>query len=349
MAKGGVATEMMEKKMMLRIFCALALMSATSASAQDAPGFAGKTINLVIAFEAGGSYDIYGRLFARYFGNHLPGKPRVVVQNMPGAGGLNGANYLAEVAPRDGTVIGEISQTAAIGQVLETQGVRYDVRKFSWIGRVTSNVQLMHVWHTAKAKSFQDALTIETVVAGTGPTSSSVVFPKIMNDLFGTKFRVVAGFPGVASATLAMERGEVEAVVRPWAEIAAKNADWMRDRKIYPLVQFSLARHPELKDYPAIVDLAKDQAQKQLLSLFASGSDVGNAIVAPPGVPAAVVAVLRRAFDETMQDPELRVEAARAALEIDWLAGDKLQGIVESTFDIAPEVIEKAKVYSSGR
>ncbi len=335
--------------MIRRIGFALGLLGAISAAeAQDAPSFAGKSITLVVAFEPGGSYDIYGRLFARYFGTHLPGNPRVIVQNMPGAGGLSGANYLYEVAPRDGTVIGEISQTAAIGQALSTQGVRYDVRKFNWIGRITSNVQLLHTWHTAKGKSFEDAKNVEIIVAGTGPTSSSVVFPKIMNDMLGAKFKVVPGFPGAASATLAMERGEVDAVVRPWSEITAKNADWVRDKKIYPIVQFSLARHPDLPNIPAVVDLALDQSQKQLLSLFASGSDVGNAIVAPPGVPAPIVALLRSAFEATLRDPQLLAEAAKS-LEVDWLPGDKLQAITESIFDVSPEVIEKAKVYSSGR
>ena len=322
---------------------------AGSAQAQTDPNYAGKSVTVLIAFEPGGSYDVYGRLVARFLGAHLPGKPNVVVQNMPGAGGLIGANNLYEVTPRDGTVVGEVSQTAAIGQALSTSGVRYDVRKFNWVGRMMSNVQLMHSWKTAKGQSMDDALKVEIIVAGTGPTSSSVVFPKIMNDLLGTKFRVVPGFQGAASATLAMERGEVDAVVRPWSEIKARNPDWVRDGTIHPLVQFSLARHPDLPNYPAVVDLAHDESQRQLLSLFASGSDVGNALVLPPGVAPAIVAVWRKAFNETMTDPALLAEADKLVLEADWLDGEKLQKLTESVFDVSPQVIERAKVYNSGQ
>ena len=329
---------------------AIGLLAATPhLHAQDGPAFAARSVTVLIAFEPGGSYDVYGRLVARFLGAHLPGKPNVIVQNMPGAGGLIGANNLYEVAARDGSVVGEISQTAAIGQALSTPGVRYDVRKFNWVGRMTSNVQLMHSWKTANGKNMDDALKMEIIVAGTGPTSSSVVFPKIMNDLLGTKFRVVPGFQGAASATLAMERREVDAVVRPWSEIKARNPDWVRDGVIHPLVQFSLSRHPDLPKIPAVVDLARDERQRQLLSLFASGSDVGNALVLPPNTPASIVATYRKAFQETMSDPQLIDEARRLVLEADWIDGEKLQKLTESVFDVSPDVIERAKVYNSGQ
>ena len=329
-------------------FTAALLTLAATAQAQPAPTLAGKTVTMLIAFESGGSYDVYGRMLARFLGSHLPGKPNFLVQNMPGAGGLIGANNLYEVAPKDGTVIGEISQTAAIGQALSTPGVRYDVRKFNWVGRMSSNVQLLHAWKTSKAKSMDDVMRTEMIVAGTGPTSSSVVFPKILKDLIGAKFRVVPGFQGAATATLAMERGEVDAVVRPWSEIKARSADWVRDGVIHPIVQFSLARHPDLPNIPAVVDLGRDDKQRQLLSLFASGSDVGNALLLPPGVPAPMVEAYRVAFRETMTDPALIAEAEKLGLEAQWLDGDKLQALTESVLGASPDVVERAKVYNSG-
>lgn len=331
------------------IFAVGTLLWCSTAGAQGVADFKGRTVTVVVGFETGGSYDIYGRLFARFFGAHLPGQPNVVVQNMPGAGGLVAANYLYNVAPRDGTAIGVISQTAAIGQVLDTPGIRYDVRKFFWVGRLISNSQVLHAWYTSGIKTIADAMSHEVVVAGTGPTSSSVVFPHIMNDLLGTKFKDVPGYKGPTSATLAMERGEVEAVVRPWSEIKAKNPDWLRDKKIYLLVQFALAPNPDIPDVPAVVDLAHDQEQRQLMALFASGNEVGNAIVAPPGLSAPVAAALRTAFEDTMKDQSFLDAAKQAHLDLDPLSGEKLQAINDNTFEVPDSVIEQAKKYSPGK
>jgi tripartite-type tricarboxylate transporter receptor subunit TctC len=169
-----------------------------------------------------------------------------------------------------------------------------------------------------------------------------------MNDLLGTKFKVIPGFQGSGAATLAMERGEVDAVVRPWAEIKATNPNWVKDGTIHPIVQFSLERHADLPDTPTVVDLAHDQSQRQLLSLFASGSDVGNAIVAPPGLPPKTTAALRAAFTATMKDPKLIEDARRSKLEIDWAEGKKLQEVAAGVFAIPQPVIERAKVYNGG-
>jgi tripartite-type tricarboxylate transporter receptor subunit TctC len=325
-----------------------ALLCCAVAGAEESADFKGKTVTIVVGFEASGAYDLYGRLFGRFLGAHLPGEPNVVVQNMPGAGGLVAANYLYNVAPRDGTALGVISQTAGIGQVLETPGVRYDVRKFVWVGRLVANSQVLHAWYTSGIKTMADAMTHEVIVAGTGPTSSSVVFPHIMNDLIGTKFKVVPGYNGPTSATLAMERGEVEAVVRPWDDIKSKNPDWLRDKKINLLVQFALAPDREIPDVPAVVDLAHDQGQRQLMALFASGNEVDNAIVAPPGLAAPVAAALRKAFDDMMKDQNFLDAAREAHLDLDLLSGDRLQAINDSTFAVPDSVVAEAKKYSAG-
>src|SRR3954468_7410810 len=178
----------------MRITMLAALISALipPALAQNPPDFKGKTVTVIASFEAGGPYDFYSRLVARFLGAHLPGNPNVTVQNMPGAGGLRGANYLYNVAAHDGTVLGVVSQTVAVGQVLgTTPGIQYDARKYSWIGRINSNVEVQHTWHASGIRSIEDAKKREVVVAGTGPTSSSVVMPRLMNELIGTKFKVV--------------------------------------------------------------------------------------------------------------------------------------------------------------
>jgi tripartite-type tricarboxylate transporter receptor subunit TctC len=220
------------------VIAALVLLSAaTAARAEDAPDFKGKTLTIIASFEAGGPYDFYSRLVARFIGAHLPGTPNVIVQNMPGAGGLRGANYLYNVAARDGSVMGVVSQTVAVGQILATTpGIQYDARKYTWIGRINANVEVEHTWHASGVKSIADAKTREVIVAGTGPTSSSVVMPRLMNELIGTRFKVVTGFQGPTSAQLALERGEVEAIVKPWSSIKVSNADWLREKKIYLIV-----------------------------------------------------------------------------------------------------------------
>jgi tripartite-type tricarboxylate transporter receptor subunit TctC len=195
--------------------------------------------------------------------------------------------------------------------------------------------------------SIEVAKKREVVVAGTGPTSSSVVMPRLMNELIGTKFKVVTGFQGPTSAQLALERGEVEAIVKPWSSIKVGNADWLREKKIYLIVQYTRERHRELQDVPAIVDLAQDETQRQIFALFAGGAALGTALLAPPGVPAAAAALLRKAFDDTMRDPALLEEVRKSGVDIDPLSGAELQKVVEGTFDIRPDVLERARKLSA--
>src|SRR5215813_14409333 len=268
----------------------IAVTCALPAQAQPLVDFAGKTITIVSSFGPGGGYTIYAEIVARHLGAQLPGRPNVIVRTMPGAGGLNGTQHLSNVAARDGTVVGVVPQTVAIAQALGEQGLRYDARAFNWIGRVNSNVEVQQAWHTAAVKTIEDARTKEIIVGGTGPESSSVVFPRILNAMFAMKFKVVAGYEGVNMVSIAMERGEVEGMVRPWSVTKTQRPEWLREGRINLLVQYSLARHPEISGVPAVVDLAQSETQRQVLGLYASGSDIGRSILAPPGLAADTVA-----------------------------------------------------------
>ncbi len=335
---------------LLVVAAAAALSGASPAHAQPRVDFAGKTITVISSFGAGGGYTTYAELLARHLGAQLPGRPAVIVRTMPGAGGLNGTNYLANVAPRDGTVLGVVPQTVAIAQALGEPGVRYDVRAFNWIGRINSNVEVQQTWYTSPVKTIADARKYEVILGGTGPESSSVVFPRMLNAMLGMRFRVIAGYEGVNMVTLAMERGEVEGVLRPWAVTKTVRPEWLRERKINLLVQYGLARHPELGAVPAVVELAEMDAQRQILTLFASGSDLGRAIVAPPSVARETIAILRTAFMAAMRSPALLAEAQTSALDLDPLAGDALQDLVTHAVDVPPQVVELARKYSaSGR
>jgi len=323
------------------------LAMAGPAPAQDSADFSGKTVTVIASFEAGGPYDFYARLIARHIGAHLPGKPNVIVQNMPGAGGLRGANYLYNVAAKDGTAMGVVSQTVAVGQVLGTvPGIQYDARRYTWIGRMNANVEVDHAWHASGVRSIADVMQRETIAAGTGPTSSSVVMRRLMNELVGTKYRLVTGFQGPTSAQLAFERGEVHAIVKPWSSIKSGTPEWLRDKKIFLLVQFTQSRHRELKDVPAIVDLAKDDQQRQILALFAGGAPLGTSLLAPPGVPAPAATALRRAFDAAMRDPAFLADVTKTRVDIEPLAGEDLQQVVAATFNVPADVLERAQALS---
>ena len=307
----------------------------------------GRTVTLLVAFEAGGPYDLYGRLLARHLSAHLPGNPAVVVQNLAGAGGLNGINQLYNVAPKDGTTIGIVSQTVAIGQALGvTPGIKYDVTKLAWIARMTSNVETQHSYTRSGFTSFDVAREREVIVAGTGPTSSSFIFPKLLNETIGTRFKVVTGYPGPQSAQLAMQRGEVAAIVKPWSSIKATDAEALRKGEITLIMQYTRERHRELPDVPAVVDVAQSPSQRELFGLFAAGSALGTSVAAPPGLDSAVIEMWRKALAETLASSELRKDAAQSSIDIDPLSGSDVEKVVRETFVISPQVLERARAFA---
>jgi tripartite-type tricarboxylate transporter receptor subunit TctC len=335
-----------EKTVRRFCFAIMLFMSGTTAPAlaQKPVDYSGKTINFIVSFEVGGPYDLYGRLVARHIGRHLPGKPTVIVQNIPGAGGMVGINYLYNVAPKDGTAFGVVSQTVAIGQLLENApGIKYDVRKATWIGRINSNVEVLHTWAISNFRSIDDARQREVVVAGTGPTSSSVVFPRLMNNLIKTRFRIVSGYRGPTSAQLALERGEVEAIVKPWSAIKVENAQLLRENKLFPILQYVTERNRELPKTPAVVELAETAEQRQIFTLFASGGSVGTSVLAPPGLSDDVARTLRTAFAAVMQDPAFQEEAKKTNIDTDPLPGEVLQKSVAEIFSIPASVVKHAK------
>src|SRR5215813_11694126 len=215
-----------------------ATLTLTAAQAQPGePFFARKTITISIGYTAGGSYDLYGRLIARNLGKHIPGQPTVVAQNMPGAGSLKAANYLYEVAPKDGTALGVIVESAALEQALANPAAQYDAAKFAYLGRVASSNNIFMQWHSAPVQSLDDARRSETSLAGTGPGSIAETIPRLLNALTGTRFRLVSGYPASTEAMLAMERGEVEGASSSWAAVKTGKQAWLRERKIKIILQ----------------------------------------------------------------------------------------------------------------
>jgi tripartite-type tricarboxylate transporter receptor subunit TctC len=322
---------------------AAALLFADSGPGSAQSDFSGRTIRLYIGTGPGGGYDTYGRLVARHIGRHIPGSPALVPQNMPGASSLTLTNFLFNTAPRDGTAIGMINQAMPTEQYLGIGNTNYDSKRFNWIGRVSSAVEMAIVWHTVPVNTIEDVRRRETLMGGTGPTSSTVFVPYLLDNLAGMKFKVVTGFNGTSEIALAMERGEVEGSATPLESLTSYRADWVRDRKIRILVQYTAARDSEIPDVPTMVELGRGEEARQILGFYASAADVGRSIVAPPAMPAQTVATLRRAFDEMLADPVFLEEGRRAGIQLKPMSGEPLQDLVSRLGSFPPSLLEKAR------
>lgn len=331
------------------VLLVVALFACSSAAAQSPieAFYKGRTVEIVIGTVPGGGYDLYGRLLARWLGKHIPGNPTVIVKNMPGAGHLRMTNWLYNAAPRDGTVLATAPQALAIEQALGSDGIQYDAAKFTWIGRIAPVVEVTYTWHTSPTKTLEDARKRVTVMGGSGPTSPTVFYLKALNALAGTKFKIIQGFPGGGATELAMQRGEVEGNTKAWASMKVDNADWLRDKKVNILLQYAHERSPDLPDVPLMAELGKTPGQKAALKLFAMGNAVGRSIMGAPGAPKDRTAALRKAFDETMRDPELVAFARERHIDIGPpLGGAGLAKLVEETLSVSPEtaaMVRKAR------
>ncbi len=326
------------------ILAATAALALTATAQAQQPFFARKTITISIGYTAGGSYDLYGRLIARHLGRHIPGQPTVVAQNMPGAGSMKAANYLYEVAPRDGTALGVIVELAALEQALENKAVQYDAAKFIYVGRVATSNNVFMTWHTSKVQSIEDAQRTEFKIAGTGPGSIAETVPRLLNALIGTKFKIITGYPASTEAMLAMERREVDGASSSWAAVSVGKKEWLREKKIKIYLQTAPERHPDLPNAPSLAEYGNTPGDKQVTLLYTSGSAIGRSLIGPPGIPADRVKVLREAFNAMVKDPELIADIKKLNVELEPLPGDKLQELAVRTLNVPPAVRERAKV-----
>jgi len=317
------------------------MLTLGSAAAPAQEAFTGKTVTIHVGFGPGGGYDLYARVLARHLGRHLPGHPTVVVANMPGAASIRATNYIANVAPRDGTALGIVAQSIAEEQLLGVAGVSYDVTRLAFIGRIAANVEVTYVWHTAAVKTLADLRSTEATLAGTGPSSS--IYPHLLNAIAGMKWKVIAGYNTTSAAHLAMQRREVDGATSSLNTLKTTQRDWLDYGLIRILVQLAPQRSPELANVPAVVELAKTSEDRDVLAFYANSGTVGRAVIAPPGLPAERVAMLRAAFDATMKDAEFRAEIEATRLELDPMAGAELQALVEASTRVSGAVLTRAR------
>ncbi|HWG05994.1 MAG TPA: tripartite tricarboxylate transporter substrate-binding protein [Beijerinckiaceae bacterium] len=325
---------------------ALTLSSAVVSGALADPVedfYRGKTLDLMVPSTPGSDYDIRARLVARYLTRHLPGHPNIITRNM--SGGIQAANDLATVAPRDGTALELLFQGMATYQAMGGQGVGFDVRKFGWIGNMTDSPNLINSWYTTGIKTIQDAMEKELVLAATGGVGTpSYIYPTIMNALVGTKFRLIMGYPGGPQADLAMEKGEIGGRgSNAWATWKSLHPEWVADKKLNILVQVGLKRAADLPDVPLMSDLAKNDADRQVLTFLSADMEISRGFATTAGVPPQRLAALRQAFSATMKDPDFLAEVAKSQMDVSPSSGEEAQKLADSILDYPADVIDRAK------
>src|SRR3954451_12604383 len=324
---------------------ALALSFVSNAAAADpiADFYRGKTVNLILSAGAGGGYASYGHAFAPYFAKHIPGQPNIVVQNMPGAGGIRAMNYFQTIAPKDGTTIGFVHSSVPLAPLYGMKGAKFDPRTMNWLCSLNASPAICVVWHTSRVQTWQDVFDKEFSVGGTGAGSSMESIPSVLNKFFGTKIKIVSGYKGGNEIYLAMEQGEVDGRCAGLvSSINSTRPDWFPQKKVAVPIVVGFERMPLFPEAPAIAEFAKDEVSLQVLRLLLAPQDMDRPFLVPPGVPAERVAALRAAFLAAFNDPGFRAAAARMGLEVAEVSGEKAAKILNDVYALPADVVRVA-------
>lgn len=324
-------------------FAAASLVAQPAQADAVADFYKDKRVRMVIGYTTGGGYDSYARVLARFIGKHIPGNPLIISQNMPGAGSLLATNWIANAAPRDGTVIGAINRGIPFESLTGGKGVQFDPLKLGWIGSLGKEVNVTIAWHTSKVKKAEQLFTDGLIVGGTGSGADSAIYPAIMNNLLGAKIKLIAGYPGGNDVNIALERGEIEGRPSPsWSSLRSARADWIRDGKIIPIWQLALTKHPDLPNVPLAIDFAKNPEDRQIMEFFFARQEMSRPYVTTPDVDPARLKALRDAFMATTKDAEF-IEATKTQdVELDPISGSEIDLLLQRVFATPKHVIERA-------
>lgn len=302
-----------------------------------------KQVTLIVASGAGGGYDTNARVLARTLGSHIPGQPKIVVQNMPGASGIQATNHLYTIADRDGTVVAATANTMPLDPLLGGPASRFDPRQLGWVGSIGKQINVCLAWHASRIKRFEQVQQEEVKVSATGATGWRAIMPRILNSVAGTKYKVITGY-ATTESMLAVERGEVDGICTTFETLMASQQQWLIDKKVTFLAQFGFEPIPALKDVPMGLTFVKDPTDLEAIRLIFLQQETGRPIVAPPQVPADRLQILRTAFDDTMKDPAFLAEAKKAQLDISPLSGAAIDDMLKKAYATAPAVVQHAKV-----
>jgi tripartite-type tricarboxylate transporter receptor subunit TctC len=335
---------------MLARLAFIACVAATPALADPVEDFyRGKTLDMTVPGSPGGDYDLRARMVARHLGRFIPGKPAIVVRNMPGGIGIQAGNHLTNNAPQDGTVLTIVFQNMPVLQAIGSPGVQFDVRKWNWLGNTTDAPNVINSWHTTGITKVQQLMTQELVVGASGTGSTGYVYPAALNALAGTKFKIVGGYPGGNEINLAMEKGEVGGRgSNSWASWKSGHPHWIAEKKIHILVQVGLKRAADLPDVPLMSELAPNEEARQVLTFLSSDMGIARAFATTPGTPPERVAALRKAFADMLKDPEFIADTAKSQMDMSPSTGEEAQRIATSMIDMPAPVIARAKEIMQG-
>lgn len=334
------------RTVLVLVACALTWSVHHAAANPVADFYNGKSISLNIGFSTGGGFDLYARTVTRHMVRHIPGTPKIVARQMPGGGSFRAAQFMASAAPQDGTQLATIGQSIPLQQAMQDPNATFDVRKFAWIGNPINGVSTIGFWSDSGIRTLDDARKREVTVGATGH-NVTMQYPLAINELFGTKMKVILGYPGGSDIELAMERREVDGKGQfSWSTLKSTKRDWLRDRKVNLILQLGSRKEPEISEYmgydvPLASELAATEEDRMVIDLLTSGEIIGRPLLTTPGVPGERVAALRRAFDAAMKDKEFLAEADKLGLEIDPIGGEDLQAAVERILSAKPSAVER--------
>jgi hypothetical protein len=304
--------------------------------------YKGRTVDVYVGTSVGGGYDAYARLLSRHMGRHVPGNPIFVPRNMEGGGGIRLANFLYNVAPKDGSTFGTFNRGTGFDPLFGNKGTQFDATKFNWIGSANNEVSVCVAWHTTRVTRYEELFSKELVVGASGPAADTYQFPKIVNGVLGTRFKIIAGYPGGNDIDLAMERGEVHGRCGwSWTSVKATHQPWLDQNKIRILFQIGLSKHPDLPNVPLIMDLARTDEERAIFKVIFGRQVMAWPFTAPPGVPKERISALRDAFMDTMKDREFLAEAAKAGFEIRPVPGVDIEKLVHEVYDTPAAVVQR--------
>jgi tripartite-type tricarboxylate transporter receptor subunit TctC len=313
--------------------------------------YKGNNLHLIVASGAGGGYDTYARAVARHYAKHIPGEPTVVVQNMPGAGGMTAANHLYNVAPKDGLAIGLLQNMSPFGPFYKVKQAQFEASKFNWLGSPGQEVSLFLVWHTVPVNTIADAKHRKLVLGAGGAAATGAFYARVLSSVFGVKFKLVQGYGGLDQALLAMEKGEIEGYPSVfWSTLKSTRPEWVKNKTVKPIVQWGDRPNPELKDVPFAIDLLKSEDDKRVMEVSSAPLALGRPIAAPPGVPSERVAALRAALQATFKDPGYLADCAKQRLECDNpVTGEQLANTINKAYAVPSHVRDRLiEIYQRG-
>jgi tripartite-type tricarboxylate transporter receptor subunit TctC len=323
---------------------ALAVLPAVPAHADAVEDFyRGKTVSIIIGYSVGGGYDTYARLLSRFIGNHIPGKPNVVAQNMPGAGSIKAANYIYQVAPKDGTQFATFGRAVPVAPLLNVAGATFDGTKLSWIGSISKDTTLCITSNRSQVKNWQDFLSKPSILGGEGAGSDPDMYTLLYKNVFGAKTKLVTGYPGTNDTSMAMERGEIDGFCGlSWSTLQSRHPQWLKEKLVNIIVQAGMEKEPELKDIPFALELTNDKEKLQILKVVLVSQEMARPFAAPPGIPAERKAALVKAFAETMKDPDFLAEAKKQVLDVSPVAAKDVEAMLGEVYATPKDVIAKA-------